>query len=435
MQTLDVLQTQLKALLAELDQAASAHAEAIAAVAPEHRTGAVNLLHYTALRQRDIRDLQNDGLDVGATSLATTEADVQAKILAARNVVAALGGAPGPWDVDGINAALDRGDTILEGNANATLGSPGPGDSTRIMVTLPSEAADDPHLVASFVAAGMSIARINCAHDDPDAWARMCADVRAAARAAQRSIPVSMDLPGPNLRTGPILEGPAVGRARGSPAAEAGSVLAPARIWLTDAQTPTMSPPAAPPAKHQPLQVPVEGTWLADRIPGDTLTLTDARGRQRTFTVSTAAPGGALADGDRNAYIPDGAQIRCGNTSTAVAGIPPVAQRLLLATGDTLVLTDDLTPATPPGPGEAARIGCTLPEAIAAVTTGDLVQLDDGAIQAVVASVQPGAVALTVRHTKPGGQRLGDGKGINLPTTARPRSRCWPGRTRRPPCT
>lgn len=99
---------------------------------------------------------------------------------------------------------------------------------------------------------------------------------------------------------------------------------------------------------------------------------------------------------------------------------PAGSQRILLAPGDTLLLTDDLTPVTAPGPGQVARIGCTLPEAILAMTPGDPVLIDDGAIQAVVSKVEPEVATLTVERTKPGGQRLGGAKGINLPGTVLP---------------
>jgi hypothetical protein len=46
----------------------------------------VNLVHYTGLRQHDLRELQNDLMDIGATSLATTEADVRAKVRVARSM-------------------------------------------------------------------------------------------------------------------------------------------------------------------------------------------------------------------------------------------------------------------------------------------------------------------------------------------------------------
>ncbi|MGX6607107.1 hypothetical protein ACWKSP_34035 [Micromonosporaceae bacterium Da 78-11] len=221
----------LDTLLDDLTQAETEHAVAIAAVAPTHRQGAVNLVHYTTLRRRDRRDLQNELMDIGATSLATAEANVAAKVHAAHNVLAALRGDTGPWNLDAITSALDKGDTILNDHSDAIFGPMRPDRPTRIMVTLPSEAADDPGLVASLVDAGMDVARVNCAHDGPAAWERMAANVRAAAT-GDRSVLISMDLPGPKLRTGPILDGPAVGRARVT-RNESGHVLAPAQLWLT----------------------------------------------------------------------------------------------------------------------------------------------------------------------------------------------------------
>ena len=312
-------------------RAEAEHGDVIAAVAGQHRRGAVNLVRYTRLRQHDLRELQNDLMDIGATSWATTEAHVRAKVHAARNVLAALRGDAGPWDLEAIDDALDDGDEILGANSQAIFGPMRPGRPTRIMVTLPSEAADAPELVAKFVDAGMDVARINCAHDEPAAWARMAGSVRAAATNAGRQVLVSMDLPGPKLRTGPIVDGPSVGRARVT-RGDDGQVLAPARIWLTCVDALAAPPAPTPPAR----------------------------------------------------------------------------------------LTGDLTPVDPPGPGQVARIGCTLPEAITAMRPGDPVLIDDGGIEAVVESVMAGEATLRVARTKPGGQRLGAEKGINLPDTVLP---------------
>jgi pyruvate kinase len=212
-QSLNALIARVDRLLQDLVTAETEHFDVIDAVAEQHRQGAVNLVHYTRLRQHDLRELQNDLMDIGATSLATTEADVRAKVRAARNVLAALRGDTDLWDLGAIDDALDDGDEILDANSRAIFGTMRPGRPTRIMVTLPSEAADDPQLVAAFVDTGMDVARINCAHDDPAAWARMSLSVRAAAERAGRQVLVSMDLSGPKLRTGPIVDGPSVGRA------------------------------------------------------------------------------------------------------------------------------------------------------------------------------------------------------------------------------
>ena len=61
----------------------------------------------------------------------------------------------------------------LESFADDTLGRPADPGSIRVMVTMPSEAAADPALIESLMAAGMTLTRVNCAHDEPEAWRRM----------------------------------------------------------------------------------------------------------------------------------------------------------------------------------------------------------------------------------------------------------------------
>ena len=419
MQSLDLLIAELDGLLADLDASADEHARAIDAVAEGHRRGAVNLVHYAVLRRHDRRPLQNDLMDLGATSLATTEAHVRAKVLAARNVLYALRGDPGPWPLNAINESLDEGDIILGYHSDAFFGPMRPGRTTRIMVTLPGEAADDPALVADYVAAGMDVARINCAHDAPATWMRMANNVRAAAAASSHDVRVSMDLPGPKLRTGPILDGPPVGRSRVT-RLTSGHVLAPARMWFTSAENPTPAPAAVLPARRPTLAVHVDPDWLAARRPGNLVRLRDARGRKRSFTVITCGPLGALAEGPQNAYVQEQQEVWCDGSMTTAGGITALPRTLSLSPGDRLILVDDLAPVAVPPMGEVARIGCTLPEAIAALRPGDPVVFDDGKIAAVVESVSSTEATLRVLRTKPGGQNLGAEKGINMPDTVLP---------------
>ena len=54
------------------------------------------------------------------------------------------------------------------------------------------------------VRAGVDAIRINCAHDDTDAWARMISHLRTAEAAQSRRLKVLMDLGGPKVRTGAV---------------------------------------------------------------------------------------------------------------------------------------------------------------------------------------------------------------------------------------
>jgi len=418
--------TRLDGLLVELDTLLDAfarvegeHADAIDAVDPTHRAGAVNLVHFTALRQHDVRELQSDLMDLGVTSLATTETDVRAKVQAARNVIEALRGDSGVTDLDSFRRAMLAGDEILDAHSIAILGPTRSGRTTRIMVTLPSEASARPELVTSFVEAGMDLARINCAHDDPSAWAKMATHVRAAAASAGRQVLLSMDLPGPKLRTGPIADGPTVGRARVTRSAS-GEILTLAQFWLTARDSPSPAPPPEESTARPALVVQVERAWMTARRLGDRITVTDVRGRPRTLTVTDVGPSGLRATCPRNVYLTNGSRLSCHRDITSASGIPAIALRLSLSPGDRLILTSDLTPVDLPALGEPARIGCTLPEAVAAMRPGDAALFDDGAISAEVESVGAGEATLLITRTKPGGQRLGAEKGINLPDTVLP---------------
>ena len=91
-----------------------------------------------------------------------------------------------------------EGERLLAAQRRALFGQEN--RATAIMVTLPTEAASDPALVETFVATGLDCARINCAHDDEQAWVAMVKHVRQAAKKFGRDCKILMDLPGPKCR-------------------------------------------------------------------------------------------------------------------------------------------------------------------------------------------------------------------------------------------
>ena len=105
---------------------------------------------------------------------------------------------------------FNTGDALLAEHANAILGPARRGRQTRIMVTMPGEAADEPALIRDLVETGMEVMRVNCAHDSPKVWAAMVKHLRHAERETGKRCLLSFDLAGPKLRTGPIEPGPAV---------------------------------------------------------------------------------------------------------------------------------------------------------------------------------------------------------------------------------
>src|SRR6516164_1045231 len=179
--------------------------------APSMRESAFNFVHYLAVRRHDVRELQDDLARLGLSSLGRMEAHVMASLQAVLQALHALRGEPVPADIVGDPPiTFDTGAALLAEHADAVLGPAPRGRKTRIMVTMPGEAADDPDLIRGLVEAGMEIMRINCAHDSPKTWERIVKHLREAERDLGKRCPVSCDLADPKLRTGPMVRGPAV---------------------------------------------------------------------------------------------------------------------------------------------------------------------------------------------------------------------------------
>lgn len=101
-------------------------------------------------------------------------------------------------------AEFDSGSALLEKHTVESLGEAPADRNVRIMVTMPSEAANDPNLVRDFLNRGMNIMRINCAHDSAEEWLRMVENLHAAQKATGKPCKIAFDLAGPKLRTGPV---------------------------------------------------------------------------------------------------------------------------------------------------------------------------------------------------------------------------------------
>jgi pyruvate kinase len=391
----------------------------------DHTASAANLMHYLALRRHDIRHLQSQLASIGLSSLGRTEAHVLSALDAVMEVIHRLLGRKITYLSSETAPKLNEGAAFLQKNTEALLGPAPTERRVRIMVTMPPEAATNYNLVRDLVAQGMDCMRINCAHDDPEAWAGMIRNLRRAEQETKKTCKVAMDLAGPKLRTGPIEPGPRVLKYRPKRDAS-GHVVAPARIWLTP-----NSHPEVPPASADAV-VPVPATWLAELKSGDRIRFTDARGASRLMTVSGVHGDSRWADARRTAYVFEGMTLEARGTTTnsgesqgvrsaRVGPIPATEQTLRLKLGDHLVLTKSLEPgrsAETHGKHKEirpARIGVSLAEFFDAVKPGEAIWLDDGKIGGVIREVTPERATVEITHARPAGEKLGAEKGINLP--------------------
>jgi pyruvate kinase len=171
-------------------------------IRPEFAASADNLAHYLALRRRDIRPLQRALMAHGLSSLGRAESRVMPTLDAVSQVLSVLAGrSAGMPDID---PDFFAGEERLAARTVELLGAGTQRRPVHFLITTPSEAADDPDFMTRLAELGVEAVRINCAHDDADAWARMIEGVDRAEAKTGRRMKVLMDLAGPKIRTGDI---------------------------------------------------------------------------------------------------------------------------------------------------------------------------------------------------------------------------------------
>lgn len=388
-------------------------------VDPLYQVSARNLLHYLALRQSDIRDLQKDLALLGLSRLGRVEAHALSSIDAVLDALHALADLERNDRVQVPAIDIRTGSVHLNKHADALLGAASERHLTRIMVTMPEEAAVDAGVIRELLAAGMNIMRINCAHDDPDSWLAMIEHLRDAEHELGLTCKIYADLAGPKLRTGDIR---AAGRLIEFKVGRDvwGHVVEPAAAWLTpsDAQE--------KPAVAVDGVLPVTRNFLADLKSGDVVEVDDTRGLTRCFMVEKSFGASWLAHCSHHAFIAEGAACRLIRNDIetdqgVVAGLPEVFLPIVLKVGDTLILTRDKQPGEPAVYDEQgdllrpAFIPCTLDSVFGAVETGHPVWFDDGKIGGQVLSNDGNNIAITITQAAPQGSKLRAEKGINLP--------------------
>jgi len=388
---------------------------------PSYRASARNLIHYLALRRLDIREVQKRLASLGLSSLGRTESHVLDNLTAVLKILTHLVGRH--WSEHGEKTeAVDfaAGKTLLHQHTAALLGPKPPRRAVRILVTMPSQAATDGALIHDLVAGGMDCMRINCAHDDPAAWAAMVANMRAACSALGKDCRVLMDLAGPKLRTGPV--SPEAQVLKWKPRRdERGRLIHPARIWLTPSESPH------PPPEQGEAVLEVPGAWCESLASGEHLMLTDLRGEGRSLTVRERSARGRWAWSEQTAYL-DAAQpieLRrpdAGPPAEAkIRELPVETAFLMLQIDDRLLVTRDPTPGRPARHAEdgtllrPASISCTLPRVFADVRPGERIWFDDGKIGGVVEASDVAFLRVKITHVPAGGGKLRADKGINLP--------------------
>jgi pyruvate kinase len=412
---------EMELLRRSIEQEAQLGCELLPGLSPDRVTSAQNLLHYLALRSKDIRPLQDRLTRVGLSSLGRVEPHVMATINAVlHNLYLVSGQKQAAGDSKQIYAAFDSGADRLEINTTRLFGKQPQKRRVHIIVTMPTEAADDYLMVHQLLKSGMNCMRINCAHDGPETWSRMIKTLRSAERSTGQSCRILMDLGGPKLRLGAMESKSAVLKIKPVRAPD-GHIQRPARIWLTMTETSFSEMPAAD------ASLVVHPDWLATASKGDRISFQDVRGSSRNWRIREVSAQGCWAEAKKTAYVNNGMVLALRKTkedqglTTLVSGLAEKESVCRVSAGDILFISETDKPGKPSfhdPQGDLlnpARVSLAIPEVFRDVCLGDPVFFDDGRISGIVEKQSARQLQIRNTHTRKPVEKLEGNRGVNLP--------------------
>lgn len=390
-----------------------------------------------------------DALGLTASEVASNFDGTVAKLLS-------LEGVSGLDFVQAGDADLSA--TLLTARTNQIFGPPSDASDLRVMVTMPTWATERPEWVQRLVGAGMTVMRVNCAHDDPSVWA---AHVKAF-RAACPTGTVLQDLPGPKLRTGrnaitghglkvKVEKDPVLGaRDKAGTPIELRFDLEVGRPQ--DGEQPAQIPLTLSPDRQRLLVDAVNGSKKNVRLMCHDALRPDGDGELQATRNRPLVVEGLIEEGGRIVGVRARAkkttffnpntsvELRTGQPGRppvigSIGDLPEVRDDVKVKDGDLLLIRGNADQvgmnADHPDANGVATIGCQLPEAIPQVRPGrDRVFIDDGKVPGLVERfekdksgnvtgiyVRVGESAILDQAPTDHVYGIKEGKGINLPDT------------------
>ncbi len=189
------ISTQLFEIVREMQEGEKKFSTLLDELHPNFKESGRNLIHYLILRSKEIRDMQEYLHHKGLSSLTNSESHTLSQLL---YVLSWLD--PSKGGISETSCSFRTASKLKLSHAVQLLGSFPAQDRPHIMVTLSAPMMYDKNLLEKMLEEGMSIVRINCAHDKPKDWANMIANIKKAKAKTGKDCKVYMDLGGPKFR-------------------------------------------------------------------------------------------------------------------------------------------------------------------------------------------------------------------------------------------
>lgn len=376
----------------------------------KNRKSLLNMLHYLKLREVDNTALQDNLSRLGLSSLGRS----QGNILHSLDLIVEILSRCNGLDFSRFESTLsiDEADEIRAKRATIFGGEPKPKkrEETKIMLTLPSEAADDTSMIEEFASAGVGLFRINTAHDDVTAWRIMADKIKELNQNLhpQNRLKIYVDLAGPKIRTGKIRKVPA--------AVKLDSLE---KVYITaDSKEFVKIPSGA-------VRLTVDDRFYKKAKKAKKIEVVSKNGKSKALKVVEAPKGYIECELEKKTVIDKDTLLCVGkkdNTvDTLVLNLPQTVEEIRLFEGDLLFLSLEEIE----GHGKIvskdgsvvseAAIFCTQKEFVKDAKIGDKVYIDDGKIGLEVIEKKADGLMCKTVQTKAKGESLKEEKGINFP--------------------
>ena len=397
---LEEIRIQIDLILEKILEYENRYKNQISSVHPNYTESAINLIHYLALRSFD-NDVFQDKLNkIGLSNTSSSESSVLHNLLVYKTIINRL---LNNNEVENTPNHLTKSESkqLLKKHANDLFGAITRNRRTRILVTQPTIAAEDPNFAKNLTDLGMDTARINCAHDSETVWSNIIANTKKA----NPNCKILMDLGGPKLRTGKMKPGHKVIHIKPK-RNTLGQVTVPAKVWL--------APFGMLPPENTEVDaiIPVNKKWLQKTRKGSYITFLDSRNKKCKITIEDKQGFGRWASCSDSAFVTTGTQLtvflekKSTSEIHTVHEILPLEEVIFLFEGDTLKLNKEPILGEPAKYNKAgelievAHISCTLPQLFAKVKKGELIYFDDGKIEGIIIAAETDFLLVEITNAK-----------------------------------
>lgn len=376
-------------------------------VHPEYLESARNLVHYCALRSKNLNSLQRRLGNFGLSRLSEAESHIMASLQTTRSILKSMLNEKCKFPKHQLSFKKSR--RLIRRNAKDLLGYRSKGRRTRIMVTLPEKAAEDFQLVHDLIRNGMNCARINCAHETPEDWQKMIEHVHRASEQLRKTCKISMDLSGPKIRTGLIAEDAKVVKIQYQSDAF-GNDIKPIQVYFGEGNE-SAEIPTIPISNFNPELINED----------DILHFTDSRLKQREIEVCHIFKKGFMGNLNKVTFFETGLPFKLNEQNLfSIGELEEQKKPIFLQENDILIIKKNQEEGhrkiiTETGEIEPAYITCTSPEIFSMVKEGEPILFDDGIIEGIIEDVTSNEIRILITVVPDNGGKLKPDKGINFP--------------------